>query len=837
MIKNKTIRWSYKYIWVILVGLVFGGFVSDNVLADDNVVIDKVNVAVPMSCTLSGTGMTSHTARIPNGIYEDDIGTTTLKVFCNDNNGFAIYAAGYTGNTIGGENSNKLVGDISNIVTGLATSAGNPDVSNWAMKLQTNANATYSITIDSDTGGAFSNYHTVPNQYVKVAHRDAVTDMGPTAEGASLTTTYATYAAKEQAAGTYQGQVIYTLVHPSNADEPVHPDQIGINYNGNGLTFPGGATKNRVVYGNSCTAMYMGTTPTISKTTNLNNDGTQNGPISNGDDYGDTVTIPGADKLKVILTYDIDPEDITYGESTGGVYITNDSSWSTSQEYIGAGTKTVIISGDTVYFWISIWNDVDEGHDYGYYAKVYPIYTTEQANTEAISICGLAAQSGAYATTTTWKGKWYTVVNEEVIEFADEAAVISYLENNSELLGTTIELYAYNHPYTIVYNGNGATAGTMDGFYTTVDYDVANSTADLMAYNFKKAGYGFAGWSEDQNATVNSSSKIYGPNEKVTGADLNFDANTHQATLYAVWVPAAGTMQSFSCSSLSDGQITALTDSRDNNVYTVGKMQDGACWMMENLRLDAANSSDSSKAQGFGGVFTGLANSEDANFSNNSTTANSKYSTSNITGSYQSYRFPRYNNNNTNIGGANSNNVTLTASPGVWDPTHWDDDQYNEGNNDHSQWYGYGNYYTWAAAMANTTSLTSVSASEAVSTSICPTGFSLPYGNSTGNGASKGSFSYLDIQLGGTGTYQSDEGEEVVSNRWRSYPNNFVYSGYWGRSSAYGRGNSGRYWSRTAYSSDYAYYLYMYYDTVSPGKDYYERNYGHVVRCINLEAL
>ena len=41
-------------------------------------------------------------------------------------------------NTIGGADSNKLVGtpaEIGNIVTGTATSAGSPDVSNWAMKL------------------------------------------------------------------------------------------------------------------------------------------------------------------------------------------------------------------------------------------------------------------------------------------------------------------------------------------------------------------------------------------------------------------------------------------------------------------------------------------------------------------------------------------------------------------------------------------------------------------------------------------------------------------------------------------------------------------------------
>ena len=39
---------------------------------------------------------------------------------------------------MGGADSNKLVGtpaEIGNIVTGTATSAGSPDVSNWAMKL------------------------------------------------------------------------------------------------------------------------------------------------------------------------------------------------------------------------------------------------------------------------------------------------------------------------------------------------------------------------------------------------------------------------------------------------------------------------------------------------------------------------------------------------------------------------------------------------------------------------------------------------------------------------------------------------------------------------------
>ena len=198
-------------------------------------VIDQINITVPTSCSLSGTGMSSHNATISNGTYQSDIGTTTLKVFCNDTSGFAIYAAGYTNDTIGEENSNKLVGTpagIGNIVTGIATTAGNPDTSNWAMKLTATGDSgdtfgTNALTIDSapNTAGgvdaSFNNYHTVPNEFTKVAHKNAATSMDETTGGATLTTTYAAYISKTQAAGSYQGQVIYTLVHPASSDAPV----------------------------------------------------------------------------------------------------------------------------------------------------------------------------------------------------------------------------------------------------------------------------------------------------------------------------------------------------------------------------------------------------------------------------------------------------------------------------------------------------------------------------------------------------------------------------------------------------------------------------------------
>ena len=119
---------------VILTLLSIAALSGSRVSATDDSVIDEVNVTVPVSCNLTGTGQNSHNANIVNGTYTADIGTTTLKAFCNDNEGFAIYATGYTGNTIGETNSNKLVGTAASsnatIVTGLATSTPNPDVSN-----------------------------------------------------------------------------------------------------------------------------------------------------------------------------------------------------------------------------------------------------------------------------------------------------------------------------------------------------------------------------------------------------------------------------------------------------------------------------------------------------------------------------------------------------------------------------------------------------------------------------------------------------------------------------------------------------------------------------------
>ena len=389
---------------------------------------------------------------------------------------------------------------------------------------------------------------------------------------------------------------------------------------------------------------------------------------------------------------------------------------------------------------------------------------------------------------------------------------VVYTTGQSITPNSDMTLYTVWEPtYTLQYNGNGADAGVMTNVkHTNVK---EGDVFDLFASNFSKAGYGFAGWSFDQNAQPGGSSRIYGPNEAITAPAPSTPGETK--TLYAIWVASSGNLQGWNnCPNMNDGDVIALKDTRDDNVYTVGKLADGNCWMMENLRLNTAGSSDSTKAQGFGTGFIGLADPETAGFSN-STNANSLYSTTNITGSNQGYRFPRFNYANTNARATNpsatDNRNTTTSAHGV---------------NLSSAIYSYGNYYTWAAAKANIEDLTTVASSEAASTSICPSGWRLPYGRTTGSGAESTGFYYLGSVLGATTS------SAASSRIWRSYPNNFIYSGYISGSTVSSRGSYSYLWSATTFNGTSAYNFRF--STAGIFNTTSSRYNGYTVRCVML---
>ena len=380
---------------------------------------------------------------------------------------------------------------------------------------------------------------------------------------------------------------------------------------------------------------------------------------------------------------------------------------------------------------------------------------------------------------------------------------------------------------------------------------VSNTATSIMllASNFSRTGYGFAGWSDSFDYATNPNAKFYGPHESITFTAGQYTGSNPGLSLYAIWVKSEGSIQDQSkvasvCNSLAtaptDGtanltSVSALTDQRDNETYAIAKLADGKCWMIENLRLESAaeHNSDGTLAQGYStsttyGNFGGLANAESSNFSN-TTTANSLYysgiqsGTASInigTSNYPGYRMPRYNNINTPVNSADrpqnptSNISTSNTAPGM---------------------YSYGNYYTWSAAIANLNYYASSTGtddkgktSETANTSLCPTGWRLPYGSNTGNGNSPGGFYYLNYKTNNN----SNVTNATASHKLRSYPYNFLCAGDYDTGTYY-RGSNGFYWSSTAGTINYGYAYNLFLDstTVSPSTTN-NRSFGASVRCV-----
>ena len=398
----------------------------------------------------------------------------------------------------------------------------------------------------------------------------------------------------------------------------------------------------------------------------------------------------------------------------------------------------------------------------------------------------------------------------------------------------------------------GASANDIEGTMGVQTKDDSNNnittgaTVTLLATNFSRKGYGFTGWSESQNAVNDPNAKIYGPQETITTRDLT----TKGMSLYAVWVKSVGSLQDQSkvaelcgtgvnalVQAPTDGtanitSVSALTDQRDNQTYAIAKLADGKCWMIENLRLEAEYTIGyyyENLAQGYAssttyGSFIGLPNSENSNFSN-SATANSVYysgvqsgsASINIgTGGHPAYRMPRYNNLNTNNRASNpiSNQYQHNTDGGM---------------------YSYGNYYTWPAALANTIFYSSATAtdtngntSETAGTSLCPSGWALPYGRDTGRGSTAGGFYNLNYALNN----DVNVTDSVASEKARSYPNNLLLSGYYYLEANYFRGVRGYYWSSTDYTENNSYEYYMTSSEVYPGTHYGNSYNGASIRCV-----
>ena len=230
-------------------------------------------------------------------------------------------------------------------------------------------------------------------------------------------------------------------------------------------------------------------------------------------------------------------------------------------------------------------------------------------------------------------------------------------------------------------------------------------------------------------------------------------------------------MTSAICAGSSEGDTKQLVDTRDGNKYYVAKMKDGNCWMTQNLALDLSTSKTLTSAD---------------------TDVSSSYT-------------PKSNTKTTTTSGATSAGQSWSL-----------DNAYSETGDMHAL---YGNYYTWSAATAGTGDSLATDGKSATG-SICPKGWQLPTGGSSGKFQALAKSYSITNDTAGSTTLQGD-------------PLYFVMAGRINPSSGKleSVGSYGQYQSSTVHSTVTAYILGFSASTVNPA-NYYGCLFGQSVRCV-----
>ena len=399
--------------------------------------------------------------------------------------------------------------------------------------------------------------------------------------------------------------------------------------------------------------------------------------------------------------------------------------------------------------------------------------------------------------------------------------------------GNTITLYAMwtDCPGgNICYLANVANPSDVTGSMSSQTVYSSDTSTTLRAPNYKHDGYGFKSWNTKKDGTGTN----YGPNQ-----DITFTAGQYSTIglkLYATWIASNSNMQNWSgCSGMNIGDVTALKDTRDNNVYAVAKLADNKCWMIENLRL--ADKDSNNNDINLSSTNTHNPSLPLTNIYDSSTTSNHLSPTSSL--AYNATTAPE--GWCTTESSACDNQSRLRT-----DNTTLFTDNTSSSYSASSNVYSYGNYYNWYSATAGNGKYGSnYGQGYEAPGDICPAGWHLPKGGNKSQESTSEFWQLIVTGLNGgtkpanydssTTPYYTGTEATPVSNALRSYPNNFVYSGAVEGPSVGGRNFRGYYWSSSANSSySYnAYYLHLDSSNVAPGGAIDGDKYrGGMVRCV-----
>ena len=564
-----------------------------------------------------------------------------------------------------------------------------------------------------------------------------------------------------------------------------------VQYDGNGLSYPETSsqlprTVNNVNYNST------GSTETVTKyshTSNISDDGTKSGSYASKLATKDPITIPGASELNITITYGTENNwDMLYifqGEYTGDIsrnMSQSDTGW--LYKYMGGDntttTVTITIPGDTVTF--GFYSDGSSQY-YGYYAIITGTASTLErsvASGEYAEPTGENAIFHGWSTSQTTPGGGL----HSDVEYANESEILAKMPGDE---GETKTLYAvWQQKQTITF--------TKDSNVTKID--VLNASGDTVG-TITSSGQSLALIPGDTYTIKPTHATGYGTNTitKTSGAGTlsgkQFTVGAGAATINVTSKPLSPMQNWTGCSSLAQGDTEEVYDTRDNEVYLIGKLADDKCWMLDNLRLDLGNS-------------TVLSNTTESNTNASTTTLNYLKNG----GGSTSDRYPT----------AKINNVAWTSdsqdyySIPMTISTYKDQTttSYGEGSGKIGVYYNYcaasaGNY-----CFGNGTSEGSPSGN--ATEDICPKGWRMPTGGSSGE--------YQALYT----AYSSDVTSFLNA---LSTP----LSGYFSSGSAGGQGTYGFFWSSTYSNAFNMYLLYVNSSNVYPSSNG-DRHYGDSVRCL-----
>ncbi len=285
------------------------------------------------------------------------------------------------------------------------------------------------------------------------------------------------------------------------------------------------------------------------------------------------------------------------------------------------------------------------------------------------------------------------------------------------------------------------------------------------------------------------------------------------------------------CASTKAGENATLQDKRDGSEYVVQKLEDGNCWMLQNLKLTKE------------GIESWKAQYPDTE---NNVKLSSKYSN---VASDSTFSMP------TTIASLSSGNASQFGNSSNYNTTA---QIYNGGSKDTKWQEGYGAYYNWYAATAGTGNASVTVDGQDVDASICPKGWRLPTSNKTSTTATGYNYSFNKLVIDPlTGKpYATSNDANYKANAWKSanYTNAtlgltnasgavlsngfFPAAGSVDSGSLSIVGSGGRYWSSTAYGGNIAYFLGLYTNNVYPsGNGAHQRYYGLSVRCVAKQGF